>query len=60
MKENPSPGAGFDGDCKSVQTALKKYLLDSGYSESSAAGIMGNIKGESSYNPKVPAIIVYD
>lgn len=49
----PSPGAGFDGDCKSVQTALKKYLLDSGYSESSAAGIMGNIEGESSYNPKL-------
>ena len=21
----PSPGAGFDGDCKSVQTALKAY-----------------------------------
>ena len=43
----------LDTDCNSTPSKLKKYLLDSGYNETSTAGIMGNIRGESRYRTKL-------
>lgn len=34
-------------DCGSVQGDLKRYLLDAGYDENAAAGLLGNISAES-------------
>ncbi|MBR2587394.1 C39 family peptidase [Candidatus Saccharibacteria bacterium] len=43
-----------DGSCGSVPNSLKKYLLDAGYNETAASGIMGNIDVEScGYNLRV-------
>lgn len=40
-------------DCDGVPAQLKQILLANGYSETSAAAIMGNIKGESGYRINV-------
>jgi len=43
-----------DTECGSTPSSLKKYLLDAGYSASSANGIMGNLSIEScGYNLRV-------
>ncbi|MBR3319720.1 C39 family peptidase [Candidatus Saccharibacteria bacterium] len=55
-KSSSSSGDGdipdLDTDCGGVPSTLKRYLLDAGYSEDAAAGIMGNIYGESNFSPK--------
>lgn len=44
---------GIDSSCGSVPADLKKALLDAGYSNAAAAGIMGNIQGESRFRVNV-------
>ena len=39
-------------DCGDIKSTLKRYLLDAGYDNNAAAGIMGNIEHESGYSPK--------
>lgn len=60
VKQRCTSGEGQDSeepptemaDCGDIKSTLKRYLLDAGYDNNAASGIMGNIEHESGYSPK--------